>query len=111
MNFNLLKEFLESGLTQQKFAAVKGFSVTCIRVNLIREMRLLRHTKVVDAEKIIGDTSMYNYDVRRNKENWLKGISAYEEAMLKPIDLDTRKVSELTVSEFLSILSSGKIIK
>ena len=106
MEFNLLKEFLNSNSTQKDFAKTKNLSATAISHKLTREMRRLLHTKVVDAQSIICDTSMIIYDVRRNKENWLKAISAYEEIMLKPVEIDNRKINELTVSEFVALCRS-----
>jgi len=106
MEFNLLKEFLNSNSTQKDFAKTKNLSDTAISHKLTREMRRLLHTKVVDAQSIICDTSMIIYDVRRNKENWLKAISAYEERMLKPVEIDNRKINELTVSEFVALCRS-----
>lgn len=105
MNFNLLKEFLESGLTNKKFANYKGVSGTCIGNKLKKEMRKLLSTNMFDAKSIVGDSYISIYDARKYKENWLKAIYAYERGMLEPVSLDTRKISELTVSEFLSILS------
>jgi hypothetical protein len=106
MEFNLLKEFLNSNSTQKDFAKTKNLSATAIAHKLTREMRRLLHTKVIEGESIICDTSMIIYDVRRNKKNWLKAISAYEERMLKPVEIDNRKITELTVSEFASLCRS-----
>jgi len=106
MEFNLLKEFLNSGITQKDFAKTKSLSSAAIAYKLTRQMRRLLSTKVIDGESIICDTSMIIYDVRRNKENWLKAINAYEERMLSPFEIDNRKITELTVSEFVALCRS-----
>lgn len=106
MDFKLLKEFLKSDTTQKDFAKSKNLSSAAIACKLNREMRILLKTKVIDGESIVCDTSMIIYDVRRNKENWLKAINAYEQTMATPVNLenDNRKISDLTVSEFVGIL-------
>lgn len=108
MNFNLLKEFLNSDITQKDFAKSKNLSSAAISHKLTKEMRMLLNTKVIDVKSIVCDTSMIIYDVRRNKENWLKAINAYEQTMAAPVNLekDNRKISDLTVSEFFWILRS-----
>lgn len=108
MNFNLLKEFLNSNTTQKDFAKSKNLSSPAIAHKLTREMRRLLGTKVIDGESIVCDTSMIIYDVRRNKENWLKAINAYEQTMAAPVNFekDNRKIIDLTVSEFVGILRS-----
>jgi len=108
MDFNLLKEFLNSDTTKKDFAKSKNLSSTAISHKLIREMRMLLNTKVIDGESIVCDTSIIIYDVRRNKENWLKAINAYEQTMAAPVnfDKDNRKISDLTVSEFIGLLRS-----
>jgi hypothetical protein len=108
MDFKLLKEFLNSDTTQKDFAQSKNLSSTAIAHKLTREMRRLLNTKVIDGESIVCDTSMIIYDVRRNKENWLKAINAYEQTMATPVNLekDNRKISDLTVSEFVGLMRS-----
>ena len=108
MDFNLLKEFLNSNTTQKDFAKSKSLSSAAISHKLTRGMRRLLSTKVIDGESIVCDTSMIIYDVRRNKENWLKAINAYELTMAAPVNFekDNRKISDLTVSEFVGILRS-----
>ena len=108
MDFNLLKEFLNSNTTQKDFAKLKNLSSAVIASKLTREMRRLLYTSVIDGKSIICDTSMIIYDVRRNKENWLKAINAYEQTMAAPIIFknDNRKISDLTVSEFVGLLRS-----
>lgn len=108
MDFNLLKEFLNSDTTQKDFAKSKNLSSAVIAHKLTREMRRLLSTRVIDGQSIVCDTSMIIYDVRRNKENWLKAITAYEQAMDAPVNFekDNRKISDLTVSEFVGLLRS-----
>jgi len=108
MDFKLLKEFLNSNTTQKDFAKSKNLSSAAIAHKLTREMRRILSTKVIDGKSIVCDTSMIIYDVRRNKENWLKAINAYEQTMAAPVNFekDNRKISDLTVSEFVGILRS-----
>jgi len=108
MDFNLLKEFLNSNTTQKDFAKSKNLSGTAISHKLIREMRRLLGTTVIDGKSIVCDTSMLIYDIRLNKENWLKAINAYEQAIAAPVisEKDNRKISDLTVSEFVGLLRS-----
>lgn len=106
MDFNLLKEFLNSDTTLQAFAYSKNLSSFSIAGKLRLEMRRLLSTKVIDGESIVCDTSMHIHYVRRNKENWLKAINAYEQTMAAPVNIekDNRKISNLTVSEFVGLL-------
>ncbi len=106
MEFTLLKEFLNSNTTQKDFAKTKNRSAASIGNSLTKAMRRLLITRVIDGESIICDTSMIIYDVRRNKENWLKAIDAYETKMKTPVfaEMDNRKISDLTVSEFIDII-------
>jgi hypothetical protein len=106
MDFNLLKNFLNSDTTQKDFAKLNNLSTAAMANKLTREMRRLLGTRVIDGESIVCDTSMIIYDVRRNKENWLKAINAYEQKMAAPVifENDNRKISDLTVSEFVSML-------
>jgi len=108
MDFNLLKEFLQSNTTQKEFAKSNNISVNTISYKLQNQISRLLYTKVIDAKNIICDTSIVIYDVRRNKENWLKAINAYEQTMAAPVNFqkDNRKISDLTVSEFVGILRS-----
>ncbi len=106
MHFNNLKQFLESGLSQKQFAISQGISVTGMADRLTREMKRLLATNVIDARSIIADVSMHVDNVKRNKENWLKAIDAYERTIATPVDIktDNRKISELTVSEFVGVM-------
>ena len=110
MDFNLLKEFLTSDTTQKDFAKSKNLSSKAIARKLTREMRRLLLTRVINGRSIVCDTSLFIYDVRRNKENWLKAIDAYEQTIATPVNIekDNRKISDLTVSEFFGILRSLK---
>lgn len=106
MDFNLLKEFLNRDTTQKDFAKSKNLSSAVIAHKLTREMRRLLNTKVIDTKSIVCDTSLFIYDVRHNKENWLRAINAYEQTMDAPVNFekDNRKISDLTVSEFVGLL-------
>ena len=108
MDFNLLKEFLNSDTTQKDFAKTKNRSAASIGNSLTKAMRRLLITRVIDGESIICDTSMIIYDVRRNKENWLKAIDAYETKMKAPVfvERDNRKISDLEVWEFVDLIRS-----
>ena len=106
MDFTLLKEFLNSNMTQKDFSKLKNVSATWISHKLSREIRWLLNTKVIDGKSIICDTSTMLNDIRRNKENWLKAISAYEQTVASPIIFtkDNRKIGDLSVSEFANLL-------
>jgi hypothetical protein len=106
MHFNTLKEFLQNGLTQNKYAKSKGWAVSSTADRMTREMKRLLATNVIDARSIIADVSMHVDNVKRNKENWLKAIDAYERTIATPVDIktDNRKISELTVSEFVGVM-------
>jgi hypothetical protein len=106
MHFPNLKKFLESGLSQKQFAISQGVGVTTMADRLTREMKRLLATNVIDAKRIVGEVSIHIDDVKRNRANWLKAIDAYDQTMFAPVDIktDNRKISELTVSEFVGVM-------
>lgn len=106
MHFNNLKQFLESGLSQKQYAISQGVGVTTMADRLTREMRRLLSTSVIEANRIVGEVSMHIDDVKRNRANWLKAIDAYNQTMCAPVEIktDNRKISELTVSEFVGVM-------
>ena len=106
MEFNLLKEFLESGLTQTQFGLNKNVSGGKMAAKLHKDIRRIFNSTFIDAEEIIGNHSSYIHDVKFNKENWLKAINAHEEIYLSLKDPDNRKLSDLTVSEFMELMSA-----
>jgi hypothetical protein len=106
MHFNTLKEFLQNGLTQNKYAKSKGWAVSSTADRMTREMKRLLNTNVIEAKRIVGEVSIHIDDVKRNRANWLKAIEAYNQTMCAPVDIktDNRKISELTVSEFVGVM-------
>jgi hypothetical protein len=106
MHFNNLKQFLESGLSQKQYAISQGISITGMADRLTREMKRLLNTNVIEAKRIVGEVSIHIDDVKRNRVNWLKAIEAYDQTMCAPVDIktDNRKISELTVSEFVGVM-------
>jgi len=106
MHFNNLNQFLQSGLSQKQFAISQGVGVTTMADRLTREMKRLLSTNVIEAKRIVGEVSIHIDDVKRNRVNWLKAIEAYNQTMCAPVDIktDNRKISELTVSEFVGVM-------
>jgi hypothetical protein len=106
MHFNNLKQFLQSGLSQKRYAISQGVGITTMADRLTREMKRLLNTNVIEAKRIVGEISIHIDDVKRNRANWLKAIEAYNQTMCAPVDIknDNRKISELTVSEFVGVM-------
>lgn len=106
MDLSLFKEFLLADMTQRDFAALKGMPSTTVATRCTKAMKHLLTTKIIDGKSIVKDLSMITYDVRENRDNWLKAIEAYERAVAAPVnyEVDNRKIGELTVSEFSGLL-------
>ena len=108
MEFELLKEFLESKLTLNEFSKTKQRSSTRISHKLNREIGHLLNTKIIDAEKIIGGRYGDKYAIRRNSKLWLKAINEYELVVNSEYvpEKDFRPISQLTVSEFTNLIKA-----
>ena len=108
----LLEEMLQKGVSQRQAADQNGISVGTFAKKITHGMRMLLVFPGLDAKSIIGSGSMYLRDVVNHKEGWLRAISAYRNYVDPPapeIELDNRKVSELTVSELIAIIKAARI--
>jgi len=107
MNFDLLREFLESDVTQKDFAKRKGISAAAMSTKLSKQMRKLLSTPIIDGKHIVKHTSTVIHDVRHNKVLWIKAINEYDRVIGEPVnyEADNRKISDLTVSEFVRLMA------
>jgi hypothetical protein len=108
MEFQMLKDFLISGKTQKDFAKEYQMSAQNMRYALFKQMRKLCTSDIIDANRFIENDQYkyYIWTVKRNKKCWLQAIESYESALSvnDSVKDDSRKLLDLTVSEFMNIV-------
>lgn len=76
----LLKEFLESGLTQTEFAKRKGITQNKMSKELMKLRWQLLDCQLFDVEAYINPYASELFHVKRNTASWLKAIEMFEKA-------------------------------
>jgi hypothetical protein len=89
MEFQLLYDFLKSGKTQKAFTQEAGGSPEWVRVKILKQLRQLERTKLIDLNDYVKDKhSILAVEVRKKRDMWMRAIEAYNEAVLASKDLD-----------------------
>lgn len=89
MEFQLLYDFLKSGKTQKSFTQETGSSPGWTRDKLLKQLRQLERTKLIDLNDYVKNKhSILIVEVRNKREMWMRAIEAYNEAVLTSHDLD-----------------------
>lgn len=108
-NLQIFKSYLSENKTLKDLSIEHGISIERVRRLIIQRRDRIIHTELINASDIIGEIQIDLRDIKLNSHRWLNAINAYEKALgidVKPkfYIKDDRKLSELTVSEFLAIL-------
>ena len=99
-NLQLFKSYLADNKTLEDLSSEYGITKERVRQLILKTKEKIIYTKLINSHEIIGEVYVDLRDIKPN---------AYEKAL--SIDIqpkfytkDDRKLSELTVSEFLAIL-------
>ena len=108
-NLQLFKSYLADNKTLEDLSIEYGITKERVRQLILKTKEKIIYTKLINSHEIIGEVYVDLRDIKPNSYRWLNAINAYEKAL--SIDIqpkfytkDDRKLSELTVSEFLAIL-------
>jgi len=98
MEFQLLYDFLKSGKTQKAFTQEAGGSPDWVRVKILKQLRRLERTKLIDLNDYVKDKhSILAVEVRKKRDMWMRAVEAYNEAYMileeqKPMSIDLNRV-------------------
>lgn len=82
-------DFLKSGKTQKAFTQEAGGSPDWVRVKILKQLRRLERTKLIDLNDYVKDKhSILAVEVRRKRDMWMRAVEAYNEALLASQDLN-----------------------
>jgi hypothetical protein len=102
----ITKPFLESDLSIKDFSDVVGLSATRVSQVLIRDLNNVHNKLFKDCRFDLRKVPLRKED----RQRWLNRVSEYIEIINLPekIKRDNRKISDLTVEEFIALMSSLK---
>jgi hypothetical protein len=112
MEFQLLYDFLKSGKTQKAFTQEVGGSPDWVRVKILKQLRKLERTKLIDLNDYVKDKhSILAVEVRRKRDMWMKAIEAYNEAYMileeqKPMSIDLTRVEIARLQHWYNTLQA-----
>ena len=108
MEYQLLYSFLKSGKNQKDFAKEHGISGTAMGAKLHKQLRKIRNTTIINIDDYLLDPSTLIVNVKQSAHMWIKAIEAYNEVInsLPETSIDNRKLMDLTISEFKSLMIS-----
>ena len=112
MEFQLLYDFLKSGKTQKAFTQEAGGSPGWVRVKILKQLRKLERTKLIDLNDYVKDKhSILAVEVRRKRDMWMKAIEAYNEAYMileesKPMSIDLSRVEIARLQHWYNTLQA-----
>lgn len=112
MEFQLLYDFLKSGKTQKAFILETGSSPGWTRDKLLKQLRQLERTKLIDLNDYVKNKhSILIIEVRNKREMWMRAIEAYNEAYmileeLKPMSVDLSRVEIARLQHWYNTLQA-----
>ena len=100
----ITKPFLESGMSIKEFSDVVGLTSGRVSQILIRDLNTIHYKLFKDADFDLRKVPLKNED----RQRWLNRVNEYIEIINLPdkIKRDNRKISDLTVEEFIALMSS-----
>lgn len=107
MNLKLLKDYINSDLSLKSYCSFNNLKYDVTNRIVINTAHKLRSCTFIKSSSFLGN-SCGARDVRNNKNEYLKAIDEYEMA-IKPFkneETDNRKISDLTVSDFIALMKS-----
>ena len=113
MEVILLKQFLQSNKNLNDFSKEYDMSANAIRARISKQSHFLIKSKIIDIKKYLPYPNQYLYNMKANREYWLMAIDDYEQSKnnvnnMKQCNQDERKLSEITVSEFINLMKTLK---
>ena len=100
----ITKPFLESDLSIKDFSDVVGLTSARVSQILIRDLNNVHYKLFKDSDFHLRKVPLRKED----RERWLNRVNEYIEIINLPekIKRDNRKISDLTVEEFIALMSS-----
>ena len=100
----ITKPFLESEMSIKNFADEVGLTSGRVSQILLRDLNIIHYKLFKDS-----DFELRNVPLRKeDRQRWLTRVNEYIEIINLPdkIKRDNRKISDLTVEEFIALMSS-----